>query len=68
MLIPVIILSVMHKIMDLNAIRQFLKVAECLSFTEAATQLGVTQSGVSRAISRLEQQLGVRLLHRSTRN
>ncbi|ASP37380.1 LysR family transcriptional regulator [Bacterioplanes sanyensis] len=53
--------------MDLNAIRQFLKVAECLSFTDAAAQLGVTQSGVSRAISRLEQQLGVRLLHRSTR-
>ncbi len=57
----------MNKIMDLNAIRQFLKVAECLSFTEAAAQLGVTQSGVSRAVSRLEQQLGVRLLHRNTR-
>lgn len=60
-------LSVMTKIMDLNAIRQFVKVAECLSFTTAAHQLGLTQSGVSRAVSRLEQQLGVRLLHRNTR-
>lgn len=57
----------MTLIMDLNAVRQFLKVVECQSFTEAAVQLGVTQSGVSRAISRLEQQLGVRLLHRNTR-
>ncbi len=58
----------MNKVMDLNAVRQFIKVAECLSFTEAAVQLGLTQSGLSRAVSRLEQQLGVRLLHRNTRS
>lgn len=58
----------MQKVMDLNAVRQFLKVAECQSFTVAAGQLGLTQSGISRAISRLEQQLGVRLLHRNTRS
>ncbi|MDO6707314.1 LysR family transcriptional regulator, partial [Photobacterium sp. 1_MG-2023] len=53
---------------DLNAIRQFVKVADNLSFTLAATQLGLTQSGLSRAVSRLETQLGVKLLHRNTRS
>ncbi|WP_120511582.1 LysR family transcriptional regulator [Photobacterium salinisoli] len=53
---------------DLNAIRQFIKVADHQSFTVAATQLGITQSGISRAISRLEAQLGVKLLHRNTRS
>ncbi|MDO6580978.1 LysR family transcriptional regulator [Photobacterium sp. 2_MG-2023] len=53
---------------DLNAIRQFIKVADNQSFTVAATQLGITQSGISRAISRLEAQLGVKLLHRNTRS
>ncbi|UIP27386.1 LysR family transcriptional regulator [Photobacterium sp. TLY01] len=53
---------------DLNAIRQFIKVADHQSFTVAATQLGLTQSGISRAISRLEAQLGVKLLHRNTRS
>lgn len=60
----------MNKIMeyDLNAVRQFIKVAENLSFTVAAQQLDVTQSGISRAVNRLESQLGLRLLHRNTRN
>ncbi|WP_369921536.1 LysR family transcriptional regulator [Marinomonas polaris] len=53
---------------DLNAVRQFIKVAENLSFTVAAQQLDVTQSGISRAVNRLESQLGLRLLHRNTRN
>ncbi len=54
--------------LDLNAIRQFVKVADLRSFTLAASQLGITQSGISRAISRLEKQLGVKLLHRNTRS
>jgi DNA-binding MarR family transcriptional regulator len=33
----------------------------------AALKLGITQSGVSNAISRLEDRLGVRLLARTTR-
>ncbi|MCM0147185.1 LysR family transcriptional regulator [Photobacterium galatheae] len=53
---------------DLNAIRQFIKVADNRSFTLAAAQLGMTQSGISRAVSRLETQLGVKLLHRNTRS
>lgn len=54
--------------MDLNAVRMLVQVAEARSFTGAAGQLGISQSGLSRAIGRLEAELGVRLLHRNTRN
>ena len=54
--------------MDLNAVRLLVRVAEARSFTRAAGDLGLTQSGLSRAISRLEQELGVRLLQRNTRS
>ncbi|WDS35870.1 LysR family transcriptional regulator [Pseudoxanthomonas sp.] len=53
--------------MDLNAVRLLLKVAEERSFTRASAVLEISQPGLSRAIARLETQLGVRLLHRSTR-
>jgi LysR family transcriptional regulator for bpeEF and oprC len=52
---------------DLNGLRVFLQVAESRSFTAAATRLGVTASGVSKAIARLEQEFGQRLLNRTTR-
>ncbi len=52
---------------DLRTLAIFVKVAERQSFVRAATDLGITQSGVSNAISRLEQQLGTRLLARTTR-
>ena len=52
---------------DLRTLAIFVKVAERKSFVRAATELGITQSGVSNAISRLEDQLGVRLLARTTR-
>jgi LysR family transcriptional regulator for bpeEF and oprC len=52
---------------DLRALAIFVKVAERRSFVRAATELGITQSGVSNAINRLEDQLGVRLLARTTR-
>jgi len=54
--------------MNLNAVRMLVQVAEARSFTVAAGQLGISQSGLSRAIGRLESALGVRLLHRNTRN
>ncbi|WDU61631.1 LysR family transcriptional regulator [Pseudomonas poae] len=54
--------------MDLNAVRLLVRVADARSFTRAAGDLGLTQSGLSRAISRLETQLGVRLLQRNTRS
>ena len=37
------------------------------SFTAAASGLGLTRSAVGKSIARLESQLGVRLLHRTTR-
>ena len=52
---------------DLRTLTIFVKVAEHKSFVRAATELGITQSGVSNAINRLEEQLGVRLLARTTR-
>lgn len=52
---------------NLNAIQVFARVAESRSFTAAATRLGLTPSAVSKSVSRLEAELGVRLLHRSTR-
>jgi LysR family transcriptional regulator, regulator for bpeEF and oprC len=45
----------------------FVKVGERLSFVKAARELGMGQSGVSNAIARLEDQLGVRLIARTTR-
>ena len=54
--------------MDLNALVVFAKVAETNSFSEAARRLGIPVSTVSRRVAELENQLGVRLLDRSTRN
>ncbi|MGG2399180.1 LysR family transcriptional regulator [Pseudomonas sp. SH1-B] len=54
--------------MDLNAVQLLLKVADLRSFTLAASATGMTQSGLSRAIARLERQLGTRLLNRNTRS
>ena len=51
--------------MDLTKYQVFLKTVECGSFTAAAPQLSFTQSGVSHAISGLEEELGVTLLSRS---
>jgi DNA-binding transcriptional LysR family regulator len=53
---------------DLNALVVFAKVVEAKSFSEAARRLGMPVSTVSRRISELEDQLGVRLLDRSTRS
>ncbi|MGE0803492.1 MAG: LysR family transcriptional regulator [Lautropia sp.] len=52
---------------DLNALRVFVRVAETRSFIEASRRLGLTSSAVSKAISRLEHEFGVRLLNRTTR-
>ena len=46
----------------------FITIAQERSFTRAAARLGVSQSAVSHALSRLEKRLGVRLLTRSTRS
>ena len=53
---------------DLNALTIFAKVVEANSFSEAARRLKMPVSTVSRRIADLENQLGVRLLERSTRS
>lgn len=53
---------------ELNVLSAFLAVAEERSFTRAAKRLGVTQSALSHAIRGLEEQIGVRLLARTTRS
>jgi DNA-binding transcriptional LysR family regulator len=51
----------------ISAIRSFVEVASCGSFTQAAEQLGLSRLQVSRHIKEVEQWLGLRLLHRTTR-
>lgn len=46
----------------------FMRVARSASFTIAANQLGLSRALVSRHVAMLEQRLGVRLLHRTTRS
>jgi DNA-binding transcriptional LysR family regulator len=53
---------------DLNALGLFAMVVEAKSFSAAARRLRMPVSTVSRRIAELEDQLGVRLLDRSTRN
>ena len=52
---------------DLNRAAAFVRVVEGGSFTAAGKALAVPTSSVSRAVARLEEELGVRLLHRTTR-
>jgi DNA-binding transcriptional LysR family regulator len=53
--------------LDLNLLATFARVVELGSFTAAAKLLGVPKSSVSRAVGRLEDSLGARLLQRTTR-
>jgi DNA-binding transcriptional LysR family regulator len=53
--------------MDLNHLAAFVRVVHDGSFTAAARALKLPKSSVSRSIAQLEQDLGVRLLHRTTR-
>ncbi|MEZ4224764.1 MAG: LysR family transcriptional regulator [Polyangiaceae bacterium] len=53
--------------MDLNEIFVFAKVVQAGSFTGASRGLGMPKSTVSRKVAELEERLGARLLHRTTR-
>jgi DNA-binding transcriptional LysR family regulator len=55
----------MDSLASLNA---FVRAAETRSFTVAGRQLGVSSSAIGKAVARLEERLGVRLFHRSTRS
>jgi DNA-binding transcriptional LysR family regulator len=52
---------------SLNAIAYFTQAAETRSFSAAGRNLGVSSSAVGKSVFRLEERLGVRLFHRSTR-
>jgi DNA-binding transcriptional LysR family regulator len=53
---------------DFNDLLWFLAVARERSFTKAAAKLGIAQSTLSHTIKRLETQMGIRLLTRTTRS
>jgi len=54
--------------MDINSLVIFFKVAETKSFTKASKILDIPVSNVSRKINKLESDIGVKLLNRTTRN
>ncbi|MGO4740352.1 LysR family transcriptional regulator [Bosea sp. 2KB_26] len=53
---------------SLGSLHAFVQAADADGFTEAGRKLGVSASAVSKAVQRLEDRLGVRLFHRSTRS
>ena len=53
--------------MELEKLRIFLAVAECRSFSLGAKKLYISHSTTSRAVTALEEELGVRLLRRDNR-
>lgn len=52
--------------MELRQLRYFARTAECLSFSEAARTLCITQSTLSQQVKQLEQELGVQLFQRNS--
>jgi DNA-binding transcriptional LysR family regulator len=53
---------------SVSALTVFVRAAEARSFTEAGRQLSLTSSAIGKTVARLEERLGVRLFHRSTRS
>ena len=53
--------------MDSQNIKAFITVAHCGSFSEAAEQLYLTQSAISKRIAQLEHQVGKKLFDRFAR-
>ncbi|MGB1009735.1 MAG: LysR family transcriptional regulator [Thiolinea sp.] len=54
--------------MDFNALQAFTEVARCQSFSQAAEALFITQPAISKRITVLERELGVRLFNRINRS
>jgi DNA-binding transcriptional LysR family regulator len=57
----------MSRIGDRGELEAFVRAVELGSFSGAARELGLTPSGISKLVTRLESSLRVRLLHRTTR-
>lgn len=53
---------------SLTTLNAFVQVAHTHSFVGAGRVLGITASAVGKSVARLEERLGVRLFHRSTRS
>ncbi len=58
----------MNQINDLNDLRLFVEVVDQGSYTAAARSLGLQTSKLSRRVRALEEELGVRLLNRTSRS
>lgn len=58
----------MYNFSDLDDFLVFLEVVEAGSFTKAADRLNIPKANLSRKISRLEEDLGITLLERTTRS
>jgi DNA-binding transcriptional LysR family regulator len=54
--------------LELRYLRCLVAIVDSGSFTDAAIELGISQAAVSRNLIALEQVLGVRLLHRTSRS
>lgn len=57
-----------HSMDNLGALNAFMQAAEARSFVGASRRLGVSSSAVGKAVARLEERMGVRLFHRTTRS
>ncbi len=57
----------MTDVESLSGLEAFVAAVRTGSFTQAAERLGLTKSAVGKSVTRLETRLGVKLLHRSTR-
>ena len=53
---------------SLSGFNVFVQVAETRSFVAAGRALGISASAIGKSVARLEERLGVRLFHRSTRS
>jgi DNA-binding transcriptional LysR family regulator len=51
--------------MELYQLRHFMAIVDTGSFTRASVRAAVSQSALSASIARLEEELGVKLLHRT---
>lgn len=51
----------------ITAVRLFIRIVETGSFSKAAAESGLTQPTATKSVAAIEQRLGARLLHRSTR-